>query len=480
MSQPPHQTPPDRAGSSPHYAARTGRRPQPGLPAGVTHPYSPQAKRNTLILVVGFALLITIGTLLLRLPIAGTSRSLTWSEAFFTATSAATVTGLNVVPTATGLSLWGQWIVLVLIELGGVGFITFSVLLFALIGRRLGIGERVLVQQSLGVLHTGQIARLALSVLGITLAIQAAGALLLWLRWWPSLGARTAAYQALFHAVSAFCNAGFDLFAGTNTVLFGFGRDPYTLGVLMALVIIGGLGVLVMADLITYPWDRRLSVYTKLILITNAVLTALGFLVVLADEQFAGTALVGMPLGDRLLVTLFSVVSARTAGMTMFPIDQLSQASALVLMALMFIGGAPASMAGGVTISTVAVLWVTVLSTVRGQPQGVIFGRVFPFETIAKAVAIMSVSTVVCFVITLSLLAIQPRALLPIAFEVISAFSNTGYSLGETTNLTPLGRLLIAFTMFWGRLGPLTLVIMLAQVERPTLARYPAERIIIG
>ena len=449
------------------------------LPA-LAVPHSPLAKQNNLILVLGFALIIMLGTILLRLPIAATDRTLTWSEAFFTATSATTVTGLAVITTATDLSLFGQIVVLLLIEVGGVGFITFSILLFTLIGRRIGIGERLLLQQSLGVLETMRIGRLAQGVLGVTLAIQFVGAFLLWLRWFPTLGVAPAAYQAVFHSVSAFCNAGFDLFAGTGTVLFGFGRDPFTLGVLMLLILIGGVGVLVMSDLITYPWDRRLSVHTRLTLVITGALTLGGAALILADELFAGRALSDMSFGERTLVALFSSVAARTAGLTIFPIEQLSQASALVVMALMFIGGAPASMAGGVTISTVGVIWVTVLSTVRGQPQGVIFGRVFPLETIAKAVAIMSVSTVICFLVTLVLLADQPGALLPIAFEVISAFSNTGYSVGETTHLSEFGRLLIALTMFWGRLGPLTLVILLAQVEHPSLARYPSERIVIG
>jgi trk system potassium uptake protein len=468
--------PADARGRRARPVADPGRLP----PSTLAVPHSPLAKRNNLILVVGFLLLIVIGTLLLKLPFAGTARPLTWSEAFFTSTSAVTVTGLTVVTTATDLSLWGQLIVLVLIELGGVGFITFSVLLFALIGRRIGIGERQLLQQSLGVLQNVRIAQLALYVLGITLTIQFAGAALLWLRWWPTMGAGPAAYQAIFHSVSAFCNAGFDLFTGTGTVLFGFGRDPWTLAVLMLLITIGSFGVLVLSDLVTYPWDRRLSVHTKLTLLISAVLTVVGVAALLADELFAGTALSDMPPVDRALVALFSVVSSRTAGLTIFPIDQLSEASALLIMALMFIGGAPASMAGGVTISTVGVLWFTVLSTVRGQPQGVAFGRVFPLETIAKAVAIMSISTLLCFVATLVLLAVRPYALLPVAFEVISAFSNTGYTLGETLNLSPVGRLLIAFMMFWGRLGPLTLVILLAQVEHPTLARYPSERIVIG
>ncbi len=305
------------------------------------------AKQNNLWLVFSFAAVSVIGTLLLRLPVVGAQRTLTWSEAFFTAVSATTVTGLVVITPATDLSVWGQLIVLVLIELGGVGFITFSLILFALIGRRIGLGERLLLQQSLGVMEGGRIVRVGFYVLGATLAIQGIGAALLWIRWFPRLGSAQAAYQAVFHSVSAFCNAGFDLFSGTGTVLFGFGRDPYTLIVLMLLVTIGGFGVLVVSDLLTFPHDRRLSVHTRLTLIVGAILTVLGFVVVVADELFSGTALIGMSGGDRVLVALFTAVSARTAGLTIIPIEQLSHASALTLMALMFIGGSPASMAGG-------------------------------------------------------------------------------------------------------------------------------------
>jgi trk system potassium uptake protein TrkH len=438
------------------------------------------AKQNALTLVAGFALIIAIGTLLLRLPLAGTTRTLTWSEAFFTATSATTVTGLNVITPALDLSLFGQLVVLLLIEIGGVGFVAFSVILFALIGRRIGMARRILLQQSLGVLQTVRIARLALIVLGITLSIQLVGAALLWLRWWPQLGMGRAAYLALFHAVSAFCNAGFDLFYGTDTVLFGFGRDPFTLIVLMTLIIIGGLGILVIADLVSYSWDRRLLVHTKLTLLLSAVLTMIGLLVLLSDEAFAGTALAGMSPVDRFWVSLFSVVSARTAGLAIFPVEQMSEATALMFIALMFIGGAPASMAGGVTLSTIGVIVVAVLATVRGLPQAVVFERVLPFETIAKAAAIMTVGTLLCFVMTLVLLAGGNGRMLTVAFEVVSAFSNTGYSLGATAGLNELERILIAFTMFWGRLGPLTMVVLLAQRERPTLARYPAEQIVIG
>lgn len=438
------------------------------------------ARQNSLILVLGFALVILVGTVLLLLPAAGAERPLTWDEALFTATSATTVTGLVVVTTAVDLSLFGQLVVLLLIEIGGIGFVAFSVVLFALIGRRLGLVERAILRETLGVSETARIVQFTLYVLGVTIGIQLVGAVLLWLRWWPELGAVEGAYLALFHAVSAFCNAGFDLFSGTGTVFFGFGRDPFTLIVLMALIIVGGLGILVVSDLVFFPQERRLSIHTKITLLLSGSLIALGFVLVLFDEALAGTALAGYPPADRFWTALFTVVSARTAGLTIIPMEQLSEATQLVLMISMFIGGAPASMAGGITLSTLGVLLVAVSSTIRGLPQAVVFGRTLPFETIAKAVAIMTVSTLVCFVTTLMLLTDKTGSLFPVGFEVVSAFSNTGYSLGATGDLTLFGRLLIAFTMFWGRLGPLTLVVLLAQREHPTLVRYPAEQIVLG
>lgn len=447
--------------------------------AELAHP-SPLARQNALVLVVGFAAIILLGTILLRLPFAGAGRSLTWEEALFVSASATTVTGLTVITPSQDLSLFGQIVVLLLMEVGGVGFIAFSVVLFALIGRRLGLAERLILKQTLGVLETARIVNFTLYVLAVTLGIQAIGAFLLWLRWGPALGYGRAAYLAIFHAVSAFCNAGFDLYSGTGQVLFGFGRDPFTLSVMMALIVIGGLGILVVSDLILYPRHRRLSVHTKLTLAITALLIVGGLAMVLADEWFAGTAFAEFTWWERFWVALFSVISARTAGLTIIELDKLSPASALVLMVSMFIGGAPASMAGGVTISTVGVLMVAVLSTVRGLPQAVAFGRTLPLETIAKAVAIMTVSTLLCFVVTLLLLADRTGDMFPVAFEVVSAFSNTGYSLGATGDLDSFGRLLIVFTMFWGRLGPLTLVVMLAQRERPTLCRYPAEQIVLG
>ena len=469
-----------RAGSTASFHRRTNRvelRPESSL---LLSDPNPAAKKNALSLVGGFALIIFIGTLLLRLPVAGATRELTWSEAFFTSTSATTVTGLSVIVPADDLSLFGQLVLLLLIEIGGVGFVTFSVVLFALIGRRIGMARRVLLRQSLGILQGVEITSVALKVLAITIAIQLCGAGLLWLRWWRLLGAGRAAYLALFHAVSAFCNAGFDLFTGTDTVLFGFGRDPVTLSILMILIVISTLGILAITDLVTYPWKRRLMVYTKLVLCVSVAVTLVGFVVMWAAEERAGTSLTTLRASERFWIILFTNISARTAGFTIMPLTSLSPASDLILLLSMFIGGAPASMAGGITVSTVGVLAVAVLSTVRGTPQAVAFGRMLPFETITKAVAIIAVSISLCFIVTLFMMIRQGDGLLEVGFTVVSAFSNTGYSLTPTDQFDNVARIALAFTMFWGRLGPLTLVVLLAQREHPTIARYPSEQIVIG
>jgi trk system potassium uptake protein TrkH len=442
--------------------------------------HSPLARKQAMILVVGFAAIIAVGTVLLRLPFAASGAPLTWEEAFFISTSATTVTGLVVITPALDLSIFGQLVVLALMEIGGAGFISFSVVLFALIGRQISFAGRQILRNTLGVFETFRIVPFTLTVMAFSIGIQFIGAIALWLRWRSTMPDLKAFYLALFHAVSAFCNAGFDLFSGTGQNLFGYDTDGYTLSVMMLLIIIGSLGILVGVDLVTYYWDRRLSLHTRLTLVLTAVLYLFGIAIVLMDPIFEGTTFIDMPWHDRIWKAVFSVVSSRTAGLTIIPLHELGEASILTILISMFIGGAPASMAGGVTLSTVAVLSVTVYSTVRGNPHAVAFGRTLPLETIAKATAIMMVSILLVLIVSLMLLASTQGTFLDVVFEVVSAFSNTGYSLGLTGQLDSLGRFIIAFTMFWGRLGPLTLVVMLAQRERPTYLRYPTEKIAMG
>ncbi len=447
----------------------------------LSHPKSyTSAATGSQRLILGFALIIFVGTVLLRLPIASTGAPVSWLDALFTSTSAVTVTGLTVFSTANTYSLFGQWVILLLLQVGGIGFIAISVVLYRLVGRSIGMQDRFLLKQSLGVDESSNILRLTIYVIGIVVGLEVMGAFLLFVRWSDTMPIPTAAYRALFHAASSFCNAGFDLFAGTSEpVLFGYGRDPWSLGVLALLILIGGFGLPVVDDLLRWP-RARLSVHTKIILVATLFLTLFGGIVLIVDEHISGGLLSVLPLDDQIYVGFFTIISARTAGVTILPLEQLSEASKLILIIWMFIGGGPSSMAGGVTTNTVAVLALAMLATVRGQPQAVAFGRAIPFETVMKAMAVMTVSTLLVAGMTLLLSLLHIDNLLVSGFEVVSAFSNTGYSLGLTGHLTPAGKIIISFVMFWGRLGPLTLVVVLAQRQRPSLITYPDEKLSLG
>ena len=459
--------------------------PYAGIPR-LTDKDSPARRRprssGPKILIAGFALIILCGTLLLKLPWASASgQSITWGEALFTATSATTVTGLVVLNTANDFSFFGQIIILFLLQVGGVGFISFSVLLFRVIGRRVNLQTRFLVQQSLATGELSGALNLAIYVLGVTLSLEAIGATLLWFRWHRSMPQGEAIWYSIFHAISSYCNAGFDLFSGTGyTPLFGFGTDWYTLTVMGILILLGGFGITILYDLWSFGADRNLGLNTRLTLVLTAALSVVGVAVILIDPSFHLGVGATVPWAQRFFVGLFTIVSSRTAGLTIVPLEQLGEASQMIILLWMFIGGAPASMAGGVSTSTVAVILVAVVATARGHTSSVSFQRTLPRETIAKAVAIMTVSTVLVALVTLILVMNKEGPIFATSFEVVSAFSNAGYSLDFTSQLDEFGRLLIALTMFWGRLGPLTIVVALAQSEQPTLIRYPEEPVILG
>jgi trk system potassium uptake protein TrkH len=443
----------------------------------------PSPARGSKILILGFAFIILVGSALLTLPAAtDTPGGLSWLEALFTTTSAVTVTGLVVVGTEITFSTFGEIVILFLIQVGGVGFITLSVLLFRLIGRQVTIYERILLTQTLGVGGSASVVRLTLTVLLTTISIELVGALLMFSQFVQVLAWPQAAYYAIFHAVSAFCNAGFDLFHGLDDPVLQAARSsPLTVIVMAGLITIGTLGIVVIYDLLVWPRERHLSLHSRLVLPLVLFLTVAGTLLVMFDETYvAGEALAGFPRGQRWLLAFFTVVSSRTAGLTFIDIAALGQASQLTLLIWMFIGGAPASMGGGVGLTTVAVVLVTLFSNVRGYSDVRVFHRILPTETILKAVAILTVSMALVVSVMMVLLLLGEGDLLPIAFEVISAFSNTGYSFGITGDFNNWSRVLLVFTMFWGRLGPLTLVVALAQRRRQTLLAYPEEKIIIG
>lgn len=434
-------------------------------------------------LVLGLASLIALGTLVLLLPGVGAQRPLRLNEAAFTATSALTVTGLSLIAPGRDLTVLGQGVLLVLIQLGGVGFMVGAVVVLRLIGRRISLEDRLALRDSLGLPEPGAIVKLTQRVLIVVLAIEAAGAALLWLNWRGAMPEGQALFYAIFHAVSAFCNAGFDLFTGRPEFSGGAPTDSATLAIKAALIALGSLGIPVLADGVRYWRDRRLSLHTRVTLAVVALLISGGGLALFLAERQAGGVLAREPLARQVEVAFFQAVAARTAGFAGLPaFESMAPASQLTLMALMFVGGSPASMGGGVTTGTVAVLAIALWGYARGRSAAHIAGRAIAPMTVRKAAAVLTLSLAVVAAATWLILITHPGATLDQAlFEVISAFATCGLTLAFTSELNGFGQAVIMLAMIWGRLGALTLFVALAALpQRPLLVNYPEEQLLIG
>jgi trk system potassium uptake protein len=433
-------------------------------------------------LVVGLIVLIGLGTALLMIPGAAT-RNLSFMEALFTATSASAVTGLSLFPISTDLTRWGQLALLMLVQIGGVGLIVAVVMVFRLIGRQVTLGERLAVTSSLGLDRPEEIASVMARAIGLMLAIEAVGAILLFLHWRISgiVPAGQAAYYAVFHAVTAYCNAGFDLFFGLSQYPNGIPTDPLSLIILGFLIILGGLGIPIYMDLI-YRRNRPFSLHTRLTIGISLVLILLGWAGLLLSEYRQTGVLSTMPFGQRAVLAWFQSVSARTAGFPGLPgFSEINQPSILMLTALMFIGTAPASTGGGITTGTFAVLWLALISYARGLDKIRIGKHTLPGALLLRATVVFVISFSLVILATWLLLLTNPFTLDQSLFEVVSAYSTTGLSLGITTGLNTIGRLIIIFTMFAGRLGAITIMIALLGREKgKKLIDYPEESILIG
>lgn len=434
-------------------------------------------------LIIGLSVLVVLGTGALLLPGVGTHRALAFNEALFTAVSALTVTGLSLISPARDLTLFGQVILLILIQLGGVGFMVGAVVILRLIGRRISLEDRLALKDSLGLLEPGAIIKLTKRVLLTVLGVELAGALLLWLNWRNQLPEGQAIFYALFHAISAFCNAGFDLFTGLPQYPVGLPTDTFTLIVFGALICLGSLGIPVLGDLILYWRERTFSLHTRITLTLVAALIVLGSVsIFLAETRPTGVLAEETPLRQMVLAT-FQSVATRTAGFIGVPsFEALTPATQLTLITLMFIGSGPASMGGGITTGTFAVLMLALWGYARGLPTAHIAGRRIAAMTVRKAAAVLTISLAVVFTATWLILITHPTATLDAAlFEVVSAFATCGLTLAFTSELNGWGQAVIMLVMFWGRLGALTIVIALAQLpQRPSLIEYPEEQLLIG
>ncbi|GAW98967.1 TrkH family potassium uptake protein [Secundilactobacillus mixtipabuli] len=433
-------------------------------------------------LTLGFLMIILIGTILLSLPIATRGAQTTSIlDALFTATSATCVTGLTLVSTAFHWSLFGQVVILFLMEIGGLGFMTFTVMLFLFMRRQMRLSTRLLAQESLNLDNLSQLNVIKLILL-LSLIIQLTGAGLLMVDFYPRYGLIKGLWFSVFHAVSAFCNAGFDLFGNS---LEGFVNDPYVLSVMSILIIAGSFGFLVWQDLLLYPRRHHLTLHTKLALGTGSVLVLLSIIVYLLSEN--NLAILGphISYSERLLNTVFMAITPRTAGLVTLPYQQLSISSIAFTMLLMFIGGTPGSTAGGVKTTTIGLLTVQSIATLRGKRDATFGHRRFTQDNVFRALTLIFVALTILAVATLILCATQPipknDGLQTVTFEVLAAFGTTGISLGLTPHLNVLGKVIIMFLMFIGRVGIYTVMFSLLNANRKQPKyRYPEESVLIG
>jgi len=432
--------------------------------------------------LAGFLGVILVGSLLLLLPAAhAPGRTLGVVDALFTATSAVCVTGLTVVDTGTAFSRFGQGSLLALFQIGGLGILTVTSFFALLMFRDLSVREALAVRDNYRTGGLRGLGGLLGRVVGVTLAVEAAGALLLWMLAGPRPGAGAGApFSAVFHSVSAFCNAGFALSADSLAAWRGG-----AVLVVAALIMLGGLGFLVLFEVgtslrarLTRRRPRRPSLQARLVIATSLILWIGGAVVIHAAER-SGT-LADVPAPRAWLAAVFHAVTPRTAGFAMLPAGEMAPATFLVTMLLMFIGGAPGSTAGGVKVTTAALVLLLLGAYLRGRDRVEMAGRRVGGEVLRLALAVLGASLVLVAFGTLVLLLIAPVSLHRAAFEVVSAFGTVGLSTGLSAELGAGGKLLLALLMFLGRVGPLTVVLAVGGAPRERSWRPPAESVAVG
>ncbi|UCF69762.1 MAG: hypothetical protein JSW49_06030 [candidate division WOR-3 bacterium] len=431
---------------------------------------------TTQVVALSFLGAIFVGTLLLTFPTATTDgRGASFIDALFTSTSATCVTGLIVQDTPTYFSGFGQIVILVLIQLGGIGIMSYSAFLALLFGR-FTLGQRGMLQDMME--EDRNVLGMIVYVFKMTFVIEFAGAVILFLRWiFVYKNPLQTIYLSIFHSISAFCNAGFSLFSNS---LEGYAGDPLVNVIIMALIISGGIGFIVVYEVtrkINRP-KRILTTHSRLVLTTSALLVVIGFIALFFIE-FDG-AFLDYPLTAKLWGALFQSVTPRTAGFNTVPIASLSYVSLTVMMILMFIGASPGSTGGGIKTSTFAILLLSLKNILLGKEDIAVFKRRIPNTVVYKALAIVVGALLLLTSIFLLLLAVETKPFLPLLFEAVSAFGTVGLSMGITPDLTIFGKLFIIILMYGGRIGPLTLGFALTRALRKRKIEYPEAKVLIG
>ncbi len=431
------------------------------------------------VLVLGFATVILLGAVLLTLPISSATGKFTgFVDALFTATSAVCVTGLVVVDTATHWSIFGQIVILLLIQVGGLGFMTMATLFALIMGKRINLRERLIMQEAFNQLTIEGVVRLAKSILAITFLIEGTAALILGIRWSLDYGWQ-GFYYGIFHGVSAFNNAGFDLFGGFRSLTI-YVTDWTVNLVTMALIILGGIGFSVIVDTYTRRNWRKFSLHTKVVLSTTAILLLVGAAGVFLSEYNNAKTLAPLSLPVKVLASWFQSVTPRTAGFNTLDIISLRSTTQFLLIILMFIGASPGSTGGGIKTVTFGTLVSAVWAMIRGREDVELFERRLPREIIYRSITITAAALALVISVTMFLTVTEKAEFLTVLFETTSAFGTVGLSMGITPKLTVLGKLAITLTMYAGRVGPLTVAYAVAQKQQKALYRLAEEKIMVG
>jgi trk system potassium uptake protein TrkH len=435
------------------------------------------------LLALSFVGAIFVGTFLLLMPFSTHAGSnISFVDALFTSTSAVCVTGLIVQDTATFFTPLGQMIILILLQLGGLGIMAFSTLILLVAGKKVSIQDKIIIQQDYH--HTGakNVKSLIKNIFFYTVAIESAGTLILFLKWKGKFPGLKGLFYSLFHAISAFCNAGFSVFSDS---LESFRGDVWINVTIMILIVLGGLGFLVLSeglDFFSRIIRRRrksLSLHSKLVWIMTLSLIVLPFISFLMIEW--NRALQGFSLKEKIMASLFQIITARTSGFNTMALESLNPAAVFLLISLMFIGASPGSTGGGVKTSTIGVIFAFIKSRIAARESINIFYRSLPFELVTKAFTVVVLSICAIFVSSAVLFLTQSgMSMEETFFEVFSAFGTVGLSLGMTAKLNTVGKIVIISTMFVGRIGPLTLLYAFSREKAFGKFEYVEESVMIG
>lgn len=432
------------------------------------------------ILALGFAAIILIGAFLLTLPISSTKEPISFLDALFTATSATCVTGLVVLDTGRDFTIFGQVVIILLIQIGGLGFMSVATLFAFVFRKRISLKERLILQEAMNQMNMEGIVRLIRKVIIYSLTIEGIAAFIFAIRWSFDMPVGKAIYYGVWHAISMFNNAGFDLFGEFRSLTI-YVSDPVVNIVAMSLIILGGIGFIVMSELTEYRKSKRkLSLHTKVVLSATSFLIVFGALVIFIFEYTNSKTLAPLDPVGKVLAAFFQSVTPRTAGANTLDIAGLRQATQFFIIILMFIGASPGSTGGGIKTTTFTTLVGAVIAMIRGKEDIVFFKERLGGDRILKATTITLIALSWIIFTTMVLTTCEDRQFLPIIFEVTSAFSTVGLSMGITSSLTIAGKLMIILTMFIGRLGPLTIAYALGPKQEKDLIKYPQGKITIG